>query len=163
MKKLSLSILNIITFIITISFIAFAFIHSSMPADISGEESENVLQFLQNILNALGMGTELTSYIVRKVAHFTEYAAIGGALVGCAYSFNKTKPYTYSVNILFSGLLTAVIDETIQLNVAGRSGQVSDILLDFAGCITGAVVVMAVIKLVQFIANHKNRINVTKN
>lgn len=158
MKKSSLSVLNIVMFTITTFFIAFAFIHSSMPADISGEESENVLQFLQNILNSLGMDTELTSYIVRKAAHFTEYAAIGGALVGCAYSFNKAKPYIYSINILFVGLLTAVIDETIQLNVAGRSGQVSDILLDFGGCITGVVVVITVIKLLQIIINHKQKI-----
>lgn len=163
MKKFSLSVLNIVMFTVTAFFIAFAFIHSSMPADISGEESESVLQFLQNILNSFGMGAELTSYIVRKAAHFTEYAAIGGALVGCAYSFNKIKPYIYSINILFVGLLTAVIDETIQLNVEGRSGQISDVLLDFGGCITGAVIVMTVIKLIQIIIDHKkpDRINIT--
>ena len=73
------------------------------------------------------------------------------------FSFNKTKPYIYSINILFTGLLTAVIDETIQLHVPGRSGQVSDVLIDFSGCITGAIFVMAVIKLIQIISNQKRK------
>lgn len=157
MKKFSLSVLNIVMLLITAFFISFAFIHSSMPGDVSGEESESVLQFLQNIINSFGIDKELSSYIVRKTAHFLEYAAIGGSLVGCAFSFNKTKPYIYSINILFTGLLTAVIDETIQLNVPGRSGQVSDVLIDFSGCITGTIFVMAVIKLIQIIINQKRK------
>lgn len=40
-----------ILIIITIALVAFAFIHSSMPADISSEESGNVLEFLQKILD----------------------------------------------------------------------------------------------------------------
>lgn len=37
-----------ILIIITIALVAFAFIHSSMPADISEEESGNVLEFWKN-------------------------------------------------------------------------------------------------------------------
>ena len=37
-----------ILIIITLALVAFAFIHSSMPADISEEESGNVLEFLEN-------------------------------------------------------------------------------------------------------------------
>ena len=133
---------RVIVFILTAGMIAFAFIHSSMPADLSGEESESVMDFLQYILNFLGVGAELTDHIVRKAAHFAEYTAIGMLLVSCAYSFSRTKPYRYYSQILLTGLATAVIVETIQLNVAGRSGQITDVLLDFSGVITGAVVML---------------------
>lgn len=143
MKKSQTSLrFRVIVFILTAGMIAFAFIHSSMSADLSGEESESVMDFLQYILNFLGVGAELTDHIVRKAAHFAEYTAIGMLLVSCAYSFSRTKPYRYYSQILLTGLATAVIDETIQLNVAGRSGQITDVLLDFSGVITGAVVML---------------------
>lgn len=143
MKKSQTSLrFRAIVFILTAGMIAFAFIHSSMPADLSGEESESVMDFLQYILNFLGVGAELTDHIVRKAAHFAEYTAIGMLLVSCAYSFSRTKPYRYYSQILLTGLATAVIDETIQLNVVGRSGQITDVLLDFSGVIIGAVVML---------------------
>ena len=135
---------RVIVFILTAGMIAFAFIHSSMPADLSSEESESVMGVLQYILNFLGFSAELTDHIVRKAAHFAEYTAIGMLLVSCAYSFSRTKPYRYYSQILFAGLATAVIDETIQLNVAGRSGQITDVLLDFSGVITGSVFMLLV-------------------
>lgn len=135
---------RVIVFILTIGMIAFAFIHSSMPADLSSEESESVMGVLQYILNFLGFSAELTDHIVRKAAHFAEYTAIGILLVSCAYSFSRTKPYRYYSQILFAGLATAVIDETIQLNVEGRSGQITDVLLDFSGVITGAVFMLLI-------------------
>lgn len=104
-----------ILIIITIALVAFAFIHSSMPADISSEESGNVLEFLQKILDFLGFTPELTDHIVRKSAHFCEYTAIGAMLMSCAFAFDKLKPYKYYINVMFCGLATAVCDETIQL------------------------------------------------
>lgn len=145
MKKSQTSMrFRVIIFILTAGMIAFAFIHSSMPADLSSEESESVMGVLQYILNFLGFSAELTDHIVRKAAHFAEYTAIGMLLVSCAYSFSRTKPYRYYSQILFAGLATAVCDETIQLNVAGRSGQITDVLLDFSGVITGAVFMLLI-------------------
>lgn len=136
---------------ITLCIISFAFIHSLMPADISSDESEGVMLFLQNILNFLGINVELNDYIVRKLAHFTEYTAIGVSLSLCAFSFNKKKPYKYTLSILFVALFTAVIDETIQLSTEGRSGQVTDVLLDFSGSVTGIAFTLVIIKIIQYI------------
>lgn len=78
MKKSQTSMrFRVIIFILTAGMIAFAFIHSSMPADLSGEESESVMAALQYILDFLGFSAELTDHIVRKAAHFAEYTAIG--------------------------------------------------------------------------------------
>ena len=119
-----------ILIIITIALVAFAFIHSSMSADISSEESGNVLEFLQKILDFLGFTPELTDHIVRKSAHFCEYTAIGAMLMSCAFAFDKLKPYKYYINVMFCGLATAVCDETIQLNVEGRAGMITDVRME---------------------------------
>lgn len=149
----SANLFRITVFTITAFFIAFAFIHSSMPADLSGNESEIVKEFLQYILNLFGFGFQLTDYIVRKTAHFTEYTAIGFMLMTCAYSLNRTNPCKYYIYVLFTGLAAAVCDETIQLNVVGRSGQLTDVLLDFSGIVTGSLILLAVFKIFRKIKN----------
>lgn len=148
-----------ILFIITAGLMAFAFIHSSMPADISAEESGSVLSFLQGICDFLGFKPEITDHIVRKSAHFCEYAAIGAMLMSCAFSFNKLKPYKYYINVMFFGLATAVCDETIQLNVEGRAGMISDVLLDFSGVMLGSLVMLVAFLIYKkhFISKSENR------
>lgn len=135
---------RVIIFILTAAMIAFAFIHSAMPAEASAEESENVMGFLQSFFRLFGFNAELTDHIVRKSAHFAEYSVIGMLLTSCAYSFCRTRPHKYYAQILFAGLATAVCDEAIQLNTPGRSGQISDVLLDFSGVIIGAVLMLII-------------------
>ncbi|MCH5298085.1 MAG: VanZ family protein [Ruminococcus sp.] len=147
---------RIIMILITAGLIAFAFIHSSMTADDSGAESAATMGVLQSILNSLGIDFELTDHIVRKIAHFTEYTAIGIMLMNTAYSFNKSRPYLFFPHILFAGLFTAVIDEAIQLNVPGRAGLITDVLLDFLGVITG-IIVMFVILIIYKVIRKKRR------
>lgn len=133
--------------LITAALIAFAFWQSSMPASISNDESEKTLDFIEVFIKALGLTPNLTDFVIRKSAHFCEYTAIGMFLMNTAYSFNRLRPHKYYFQVLFVGLLTAVIDEAIQLNVAGRSGQITDVLLDFSGIIFGS----AVMWIIQFI------------
>ena len=45
--------------------------------------------------------------------------------------------------MLFTGLLTAFIDETIQLFVKGRAGMIADVWIDFGGMTSGALVMLA--------------------
>ncbi|MED9968716.1 MAG: VanZ family protein [Ruminococcus sp.] len=134
---------TVIVFTLTIAVIAFAFIHSSMPAEASKEESEGVLDFLVNFLKGIGISAELTDHIVRKAAHFAEYTAMGILFTSCAYCFDRKKPYRYTPQIMLAGLSTAVIDETIQLNVEGRAGMITDVLLDFSGIVTGFAAALA--------------------
>ena len=46
-----------------------------------------------------------------------------------------------------SGALAALCDETIQLFVPGRSGQIADVWLDTAGCLTGALLTLLIFRL----------------
>lgn len=79
-------------------------------------------------------------HIIRKSAHAIEYAVLGLLIAG-AYIDNRMK---LRRQILFPwsiGFLYAITDEMHQLYVPGRSGQVSDVLLDSAGVLLGVMIV----------------------
>lgn len=60
--------------IITLAVMVFIFIHSAMPGEVSGGESSIFAQFLASIT---GLSFETAHFIVRKAAHFTEFAILG--------------------------------------------------------------------------------------
>lgn len=127
--------------IVYIAFIIFIFSNSMQVATESARRSLGVLHYLQKLF---GNGW-LTDHIVRKAAHFSEFALLGILGVQCVRQYTGR----YMLPALFIGLLTALTDETIQLFVEGRSGQVSDVWIDFAGCCFGAVALMVVLYLWQ--------------
>ena len=51
------------------------------------------------------------------------------------------------------GLLTAVTDETIQRYVAGRSSQVTDVWIDFAGVVAGMLVSLVLLLIVRAVTS----------
>lgn len=154
MRKLSKkSIISIIFTVLSALFIGFIFLHSSMSAETSSEESSTVLTFFQNLLNSLGVTFELSSFIVRKAAHFLEFAFLGILITITFYSY-VNRPFYNMLSVLFVCLATAVADETIQLFVPGRASMVQDVLLDFSGALAGTLITAFVIFII--IANRKN-------
>ena len=122
--------------------IAFAFVHSMMPASVSSAESNSFVMILRSFFQIFGVAPEAVPGLVRKLAHYTEFSVIGAMLTSSAYSFDRIKPYRYLVQVLFVGLLTAVTDETIQLFVEGRAGMIVDVWIDFSGVLTGTAVML---------------------
>jgi VanZ family protein len=84
------------------------------------------------------MPESLTDHIVRKAAHFTEYLILG--LLGTA----TVRPWAGQAQAMreaLLGVLVPLVDETIQLFVPGRSGQISDVWLDVTGFVCGFLLV----------------------
>ena len=126
-KRASKRFRNII-FSLTAFMVLFAWIHSCFPASISSKESEGVLQFVYGFFKLFGLDRDGAEHVIRKVAHFSEFAAIGGLLLSCAYCFDRFKPHRFYVYVLFAGLLTAVVDETnIPVVASGGCGNMEDI------------------------------------
>lgn len=85
-------------------------------------------------------------FIVRKTAHFTEYMVLAAAVFALVRSY-RTRLRTA---LLLAGgycLVYAAADEFHQLFVSGRSGQVSDVLIDFSGALVGLAAAFAYVKL----------------
>ena len=97
--------------------------HSCLPAAQSGAESGALLVVVQDLL------PRMTDHVLRKCAHFAEYAVLG-ALTAAAL---RTSAHFSWPRALLPGPFAALCDETIQLFVPGRSGQIADVWLDTQG------------------------------
>ena len=90
-------------------------------------------------------------HIIRKLAHFGEYALLGFNMSGFLSTFDKPKYFTPAAAAA-SGFLYACSDEFHQYFVPARSARFTDVLIDFSGVLTGTVffiVLFAVIKAVK--------------
>ena len=132
-----------IIFVLTALMLLFCWVHSCFPASVSSQESNSFYRVFYWFFGLFGAGQIVTQHIVRKLAHFSEFAAVGGLLLSCAYCFDRMRPQRYAVQVLFAGLSAALIDETIQLFIEGRAGMIADVWIDFAGVVTGALLLLA--------------------
>ena len=116
----------------------FIFAQSLLPGEVSSNQSGFIVDTLYPFIQRLGihMGVDTFSFWIRKLAHLTEYFILG-VLLFVAYQSNYQKIKLYTI-IFLQGLLTASIDETIQLFTPNRSGELRDVMIDISGVIFGA-------------------------
>lgn len=114
---------------LSIAWLCVIFGHSMMPASVSDGESRGVFAWLSQYL------PWLTHHLLRKLAHFSAFAVLGCLLTATLWHTNQFHP----VRPMFFSLLAAFTDETIQLFVPGRSGQISDMWIDLSGAVCGTV------------------------
>lgn len=140
---------------ILVVLLAFIWLHSMMPAEDSAEESQRVGQLLTPFLELLVGEGNVTDHLVRKLAHFCEYGALG-ILAGALLLVKKESGIFRWSYALLCALAVAVIDESIQLLADGRGAQVQDVLLDTAGSLTGLLAVWLIAVLVRWL-RHRDR------
>lgn len=126
---------------------------SSQNAEISSETSGSVIESVAGIFYpgfsdmSAAEQDEIVGafqFIVRKTAHFSLYAVLGVLSFLSVISYKNIK---YRIRILISAgicLLYAASDEFHQLFVAGRSGEIRDICIDFCGSLI-AIAVLALL------------------
>lgn len=83
---------------------------------------------------------------IRKTAHATEYAILGMLIFGVYVDCKKRSGKCFLVPWLGTTLYAAT-DEFHQLFVAGRSGQVTDVMIDGAGALIGIGIVFILKKM----------------
>ena len=86
-------------------------------------------------------------FIVRKGAHFTEYALLGFSLL--LHIAQLQKKITVRLPLLWAwgiGTLYAATDEFHQGFVAGRGPSVRDVCIDSAGVIAGVLIMLWILK-----------------
>lgn len=114
----------------------FIFHNSTYPIWQSDLQSGFVLNFLNHLFSKAGQNIVFTQFMVRKMAHFTEYFLFGLLLTVTIWAIQKRLDGT-SYFELFLFLAIPVLDENIQIFYPGRTGNVHDVLIDFTGCVVG--------------------------
>jgi len=142
-------ILRIILLVLLSSLMTAIFIFSHQPADVSSQVSGG---FIYRVLNSIvsefdslsdaekAQMVESLQYVVRKGAHAFCYAVMGALSMGFMSTFKFGKRGLAAIYAFLIGFLYSVSDEVHQLFIAGRSGQVSDVILDSCGIIFGIAV-----------------------
>lgn len=102
----------------------------------SGAMSGRVLAWINLLLHLNESGAEVLHLVIRKMAHFTEFACLGLLLTWWFGMTGEKKGHLICMPLL-CGLLAACVDETIQLFVPDRGPSLIDVWIDTAGTAAG--------------------------
>lgn len=130
--------------LITVGYIGFIFARSLQTGVESAAESGAVLTWLLS-----WFPFPITEFAVRKAAHFSEYALLGGLLFWNLQPWLKNSGKLLTAGIGM-GLLVAITDENIQRFVPGRSGQTSDVFIDVLGVTAGMLVFLVIFRILVY-------------
>ena len=83
--------------------------------------------------------------VVRKCAHFSEYALLGFLTHGLRSSLPRESLLPFGLSVVWA-MLAPCLDETIQLFVPGRAGLVTDVLIDLGGVLVGTLLCQALLR-----------------
>ena len=127
---------NMILGLLVLLTLAFIWGNSLLPRTESQELSRGLLAEICAALETVGVHLDpQNDHWLRKLAHFGEFGMLGAEL-GLLLCLNRRQSVQGFVNCAFAGLAVAVTDEALQL-ISNRGSQVQDVLLDFAGFLTG--------------------------
>ena len=122
--------------VLLVLILAFIWGNSLMPAEVSLGFSQWVKELLLRFLSGEATETEESSGLLRKLAHFAEFTALGIILAWRGGMLGKNPGKTF-----LAGVTVAAVDETIQRFVPGRNASVLDVLLDSGGVLTGMLLI----------------------
>lgn len=123
----------IVSWVLALAVMVFIFSMSAANASESSEMSSSLLLKITELT-----GIELSSYFVRKAAHFSEFAMLSFLLTNAIFATFQNKKagvFAFPCTCLY-----AVTDELHQLFSDGRACSVRDMLIDSAGALLGAVI-----------------------
>ncbi len=116
--------------------VGFIWRNSLQAAETSKLLSGIFVHIAENILNFFNVHEYLfvLDHIVRKLAHFTEFALQGVFVYKALRAFKIDNSFKLA---FMMGIFIAVVDETIQFFIPGRGSQISDVILDSCGALVG--------------------------
>ncbi len=156
MAKWQSWVVRIILSVLTLAVMTMIFFFSSEDAAASdrtsGMFSETVIRLLYPDFADYSPDRQAEVYgqvqtLVRKLAHFSEYAVLGFLLRCCILSWIGPGKHFW-IPAWGAGTLYAMTDELHQMLIDGRSGQVQDVLLDSSGVLTGVILASLLLRRV---------------
>ena len=160
MKKIIISVLLLS---LAIGWMFFIFSMSAEPAEMSTETSGNTIRKIFELVYPGFKNMEEadqiriideSQFFVRKAAHFSMYAVLG-ILLTVNVSYHIKNRRLILLLPLLIGILYSVSDEIHQTFVPGRSGQISDVILDSFGVLFGCAIIVIIVSRIHNKTNSK--------
>ena len=130
-----------ICFCLIVLNLAFIWGNSALP----GEVSEAFSSWVSRLLGG-GQVPSDGGGLLRKMAHFAEFASLGFLLAWLARDRGERGLHLVSLATL-GGVLTACVDESIQLLTPERASSLVDVWIDTSGVDTGVAALLVIYKL----------------
>jgi VanZ family protein len=121
-----------------VGILCFIWDNSLLPGKDSGELSGFIGTLLQKLLPFLDLQSEMGMHLLRKAAHFSEFAALGMSF-GWLFAMVMTKKQWKYLLPLGCGAAAACVDECIQIFSPGRYSSIVDVCIDCSGVLTGCL------------------------
>lgn len=118
--------------------IAFIWGNSALPGEVSGALSRWLAQLLGG-----GMEPPDGTGLLRKLAHLSEFACLGFWLAWYAWLCGERGFHLLCMSLL-GGLLTACVDESIQLISPDRGPSLVDVWIDTSGVVIGLTMLFVI-------------------
>ncbi len=158
-QRIILAVLAAVTLLITL----FIWSNSLKDSKRSTSASDTVIDLIQPVLDSICKDAKQQSFFVRKLAHVSEFAALG---IAVAFLHRKYTQYTLHKSFygfaVFYGLAAAVTDEFIQ-SFSDRSDSVRDVLIDFSGYLIGALLVTGIFLIMDKKRGHRQNQEINGN
>ena len=119
--------------------LAFIWGNSLLPGEISGALSKWVRDLINWIFRLPAKDPEQGHGLLRKIAHFTEFACLG-VWLRWLWGMLEAKRLKAVLYPFATAIAVACIDETIQIFVPLRGPGIKDVLIDTAGALTGITI-----------------------
>ena len=162
MVNKKLIILRITSFALSLIIMVFIFSMSAQDSQTSSSTSggiiESVIRFFDKDFEHLS-SVEQEEYIgrfqfiVRKLAHFSVYLALGLTLSVGMQTFLKLRISMRTIIAFIIGVLYAVSDEIHQVFVPGRSCELRDMFIDSIGVLLGSLFITVLFLLIRRVKN----------
>ena len=123
--------------IMIICNIVFIWGNSLLPGSVSGAISKFVSYVVFKVILGRTGGGGGGHGLLRKVAHFVEFACLGAFSTRILFLFNKSR-----LLALCGAFLVACCDETIQRFVTNRGPSFKDVLIDTSGATVGMIALL---------------------
>lgn len=129
---------KLVTVLIVLN-LAFIWGNSLMTGTDSGNLSGGIMAWLNAFLGLEPEGEQLLHLLIRKAAHFTEFACLGALLAWRCLQGKETHCMAFPALL---GMAAGLVDETIQLFTPDRGPSLTDVWIDTSGAVVGMMLLV---------------------
>ena len=139
--------------VLVLVLLAFIWGNSVRTGSESGAMSGSILAWINGLLHLDETCAERLHLVIRKMAHFTEFACLGALLAWLFGMMGEKKGHLICMPLFF-GMMAACVDETIQVFIPDRGPSLIDVWIDTAGAAAGITFLLIGY---NYIRKNKNR------